>query len=262
MVLGDSLTFGDGVDEPERFTNILEGLLKKKFPKRQIEVLNFGVCGGSIREEWNILETNKNRVKPDLIVLGFCLNDPQPGLMDYSPERYALREKYKPFKKILRSLEMPHLAQTLGNSLEKIGEKMGRVPTWWQFLDRSYDPQSVDWKDFENKLVGIRSVSDQEGLPQPIFALLTQGVYTERPTDYKNTDEMTRLYSKWYDQAEMAAKKAGFRTIDFRASVIEQLPSTILAINKIDAHAPPALHALYAEGLFNLIGEDIFKREN
>jgi lysophospholipase L1-like esterase len=48
MVLGDSLTWGAGLAEEERYTNLLESALNREFdhgPK--VEVLNFGVSGGS-----------------------------------------------------------------------------------------------------------------------------------------------------------------------------------------------------------------------
>ncbi len=92
MVLGDSLTWGAGLDINERYTNLAESYLNQAFPERKFEVLNFGLRGGPTTMEKDILRKYKNLVKPNRIVVGFCLNDPQPKDQDYTIEREEFKK--------------------------------------------------------------------------------------------------------------------------------------------------------------------------
>src|SRR5947209_18236687 len=83
MVLGDSLTWGAGLAPEERYTNLLERRLNEAYPGR-FEVLNFGFPAGSTIEERSVLRKYKDLVQPDLVLVGFCINDPQPKAQDYS----------------------------------------------------------------------------------------------------------------------------------------------------------------------------------
>jgi len=94
MVLGDSFTWGAGLPVEQRYTNVLEGLLRQAYPGRQIEVLNFGTPGGPTVGERDIFRATKDAVGPDVVVVGFCLNDTQPKSQHYSVEREAFERKH------------------------------------------------------------------------------------------------------------------------------------------------------------------------
>ena len=77
-VLGDSVAFGLGVEEPDAWPRRLEALLRSARPDLDVEVLNFGVSGYSTREEAAVLEGRELGFEPDLVLVGYCLNDPEP----------------------------------------------------------------------------------------------------------------------------------------------------------------------------------------
>ncbi len=97
MVVGDSLTWGAGISENDRYTRLLELHLATKFAKRRIEVFNFGHCGAPTTTERDTLLETIERVQPDLVVIGYCVNDPHPtgvdGDSDWIPE---LDRTYQP----------------------------------------------------------------------------------------------------------------------------------------------------------------------
>ncbi|MYH27884.1 MAG: SGNH/GDSL hydrolase family protein [Acidobacteria bacterium] len=80
MVLGDSFTWGAGLAVEERYTAIAEALLNEASHRGrfEFEVLNFGLRAAPTTEERDVLRDYKDLVRPDLIVVGFCINDPQP----------------------------------------------------------------------------------------------------------------------------------------------------------------------------------------
>ena len=86
-VIGDSITFGLGVNQGLTYAKFLERLLNKYNHTNTIfEIINFGVTGYNSSQ---IVEQVKSKVlkyQPDLILYGYCLNDPQ----EYSLEMMNL----------------------------------------------------------------------------------------------------------------------------------------------------------------------------
>lgn len=72
IVIGDSLTYGLGVDEEDTYPRVLEKELRKRY---RVEVLNLGVCGFDSEELVEVVERFAPLLKPDLILYGLCLND-------------------------------------------------------------------------------------------------------------------------------------------------------------------------------------------
>lgn len=92
LVLGDSLTFGIGVNFDQGYTNLLLEMLKlgksvklknidnrcyKQSPRQKIkyEVINFGIDGYSADQERDLLDALSKYIQYDLIVIGVCWND-------------------------------------------------------------------------------------------------------------------------------------------------------------------------------------------
>jgi hypothetical protein len=65
--LGDSFTFGFGVEEGETFLALVEGALREG----AVEVINAGLVGGGPESAARLLEVEGPRLGPDLVVLGF-----------------------------------------------------------------------------------------------------------------------------------------------------------------------------------------------
>ncbi|MFI5361372.1 MAG: SGNH/GDSL hydrolase family protein [Elusimicrobiota bacterium] len=72
-VVGDSIAFGNGMAIDETFPKRLEGLLRQS--GRRAEVMNFAVGGYNAVNYAGALESRVVRFAPDLVVVGFCVND-------------------------------------------------------------------------------------------------------------------------------------------------------------------------------------------
>lgn len=84
--LGDSFTFGQGIREEERLSNLLERELNKR--ARGIEVLNFGNPGHNTADEVKVLKTDVlPEVAPDFVLLQWYIND-----LEYRPAPSAMAE--------------------------------------------------------------------------------------------------------------------------------------------------------------------------
>jgi len=77
--LGDSITMGWGVPQGETYPEVLEDLLRTRFPETRVEVLNFGVGNYNTVDEYELLRRRALAYAPDVILLGLYLNDAEHG---------------------------------------------------------------------------------------------------------------------------------------------------------------------------------------
>jgi lysophospholipase L1-like esterase len=75
VVMGDSVSFGYGVEEAEAYPQVLEELLSQLMPSPEIEVVNLSVGGYNAYNEARLLEGVGQSYEPDLVLVQFCIND-------------------------------------------------------------------------------------------------------------------------------------------------------------------------------------------
>jgi lysophospholipase L1-like esterase len=74
LLLGDSVSWGDGIPTPERvYPQLLEEVLAQS--GAVVEVLNTAVPGYSTFQQLRFLERDGFALEPDVVLLQFCLND-------------------------------------------------------------------------------------------------------------------------------------------------------------------------------------------
>ena len=75
VVMGDSVSFGYGVEEAEAYPQVLEELLSELVPDSRIEVVNLSVGGYNAYNEAELLKGVGQSYEPDLVLVQFCIND-------------------------------------------------------------------------------------------------------------------------------------------------------------------------------------------
>lgn len=75
VCLGDSQTFGNGVGEGESWPAALGAALREAAPDASFDVMNCGVGGYETEQEVAYLEKRLLAYEPDLVILGFFMND-------------------------------------------------------------------------------------------------------------------------------------------------------------------------------------------
>lgn len=99
--IGDSFTFGTGVNLEDTFVQKLEKQLRLSFPQLNVEVINAGHGGASIDFEYEVLKQKGLPVKPNIVILQVYKND---------VEDYFVSTRFKnvyspwpiPFKRLIR----------------------------------------------------------------------------------------------------------------------------------------------------------------
>ena len=81
LVLGDSITFGWGVEQDKTFCKLLEKKLNGDPPPggpRHYEVINTGVGNYNTSQEVAYFQERGRLYKPDMVLLAFFINDAEP----------------------------------------------------------------------------------------------------------------------------------------------------------------------------------------
>ena len=74
LLLGDSIAFAGGVRYEESFASLVEKQLSQKLGQ-QVAVMNSGTPGYNTVQESILFKDLQKSVKPNLVVLQFCMND-------------------------------------------------------------------------------------------------------------------------------------------------------------------------------------------
>jgi lysophospholipase L1-like esterase len=75
LCMGDSSTFGWGVESEEAYPSLLGEELRRRHPGVRVEVVNLGVCGYSSQQGKVLLEREGVRYEPDLVTISYGSND-------------------------------------------------------------------------------------------------------------------------------------------------------------------------------------------
>ena len=75
LFLGDSCTFGYGLEHSEGYVDVAEKLLQQRLAGQPVECINAGVPGYTLFQGWQYWSTDGQQLKPDLVVVCFGGND-------------------------------------------------------------------------------------------------------------------------------------------------------------------------------------------
>ena len=118
LVLGDSYTFGWGVDDAAGFVRLLETALRRELPQSPVEFINGGVPGFSIYQQIRMLDYVRKRTRIHAVVATISLaNDPidEKRIRRFAPDRledfrYDLRDPASPAARLIAASRLLTLA--------------------------------------------------------------------------------------------------------------------------------------------------------
>ncbi|MBI5708799.1 MAG: hypothetical protein HZC42_00595 [Candidatus Eisenbacteria bacterium] len=155
LALGDSFTFGLGVPQESTCVRHLERDLARPGGPR-VEVINTGWTGYNTVEERAVLDTLGLRFQPDLVLLGYCLNDPERRNTTFPlvvPEPIALRLGWSVAYHSVRALAY-HVMVAL---------KLR--PGYTDYIHSLYDTGTPEWRRHVQALRGIVADARAAGAP-------------------------------------------------------------------------------------------------
>ncbi len=240
VVLGDSFTFGYGVEVEQTYGVVLERIIKEHGIR--VEVINLGVSGAGTAEELIMLKNRGLRFAPDLVVVGYCCNDignntcsmlyalNDQGQLVRDQESYLPVIKLRDFLysfRIYRYLaERSHLLYFLRSNLSEAVYKSLR--------EKTVESKSLSHES-EARLTAalldiIKQTSEESGAT---FCLL------DIPNNY-NKSNLPREYLAYVKEEDI---------IDIRPVFEQHMVTQKLYWTQSDGHWTPAGHKIAAEML-------------
>ena len=226
LVLGDSLTVGQGVGEEQRYSNLLEQKLKTRYPNVKIEVINLGVQGFETLQEYKIFAGMRETVDPDLVIVGFYTNDPNIRYQHYPAFTFPVTGSLR------TTLERSLLFRLIDKWYDPIYRWIRGLPTHAQEVDSAYDPGSEDWVIFKKSVGGIAELTAGSTSIPPMVIFLADTTVAKKKGQYQPVREVFDAH--------------GFRWVEIE-------PGHYRPVSRFDYHAGPSTHRDYAEALFKEI---------
>jgi hypothetical protein len=159
LVLGDSTTFGWGVSIDDTAAKILERELNAQhLPGYQhFEVINAGVGNYDTVQEVTYYKTRGRDFHPDMVILVFFINDPEPV----------------PVQKSIWLIDRSYLVAFLTNRLDGVLRKTGTRPGWKEYYASLYNENLPGFQACKAALVDLAAAT-REDHAKLIVALLPE----------------------------------------------------------------------------------------
>lgn len=229
LFLGDSITMGDYLHEPETFVRQTETLARNEGLKW--ETINTGISGISLKNQVAILNETGLGTDPDVVVLGFYLNDFQaspgvttprlPGLLNHSWLAHHLAKLSPDYRNPVRKVplkddewrvrfteDLQHWSKQFQARAQKDQHHPARAAhnqaiaeNFWDW-GGAWSPQV--WRSMEPYFMELKRLSDKHG-----FQLLFMIFPVRQQVEAGFLDTFPQ------DQFKMLASKLGVPVLDF-----------------------------------------------
>jgi lysophospholipase L1-like esterase len=243
-VIGDSFTYGQGIDEKDRFTNLIEAELNKT--RNGFEVLNFGVPGAETVDEIRILEKVIARAKPDFVLLQWFINDFEGGDKSRRPRPFPILPAETLNRKLMDTSALYVLASTQWG---RIQERLNLSGKYESYMFRRFgDPESADSRTGMRELSDFIYLCEQHEIPLGIvlFPELVPNMDSAYPFDYL------------HDRIISIARQRNIEWLDLRETFAPYTKDGTecrkLYANRLDSHPSPFANRIAADSIVKKFG--------
>lgn len=199
LAVGDSTTFGWGVNDDETWCAALERQFKEAHPDRRVEVVNAGVVSYDLKQSARLLGRLAPRLQPDVVIVGLFWNDlpykrvepdGDPGRLQTSTAALDdLDSELPPGARSGRTFRMGNRPSELNLWLRssrllyalRHGWLSGFIESgvaenqvlWEDALLTGRETPAIDaaWRDVEATLGGISSFAGESGFPVGVLVV-------------------------------------------------------------------------------------------
>lgn len=233
VVLGDSFTFGYRVSGDSSYPSVLEQKLNQGAIETRFEVLNLGVCGYNTRDQAIVLEHKGLPWRPDLVVLGYVLNDPETD-----PVQPLTRYFHEP-----ALWERSNLARLAAKAWRDLNVRQWGQGDYYQYLHAQGHPK---WESVVAAFEDIRELTENRQIPVLVV------IFPEKP------DRRWQKYSYAgiHNQVAETARAKGLAVVDL-LEAFSQYPARTMRVRFGDPHPSPQAHAVAAGAIYDWIADQL-----
>lgn len=235
-VIGDSLTFGQGIPEEARFTNRLQEALARR--ASSYEVLNFGRPGAETVDELVTLERVLADAEPDFVLLQWFVNDVEGHDKEGRPQFLPLLPSATLSSWLQKSSALYYLVSLQWRNVQTIwGE--GRHETYVDYMTRRFgSPEGADFRAYRDVLSAfIRQCRDRQ-VPVGIVVFPMTG------------GELGHLLDGVLDLCD----RESIPCLDLRPAFAPYDGGQALWVNRFDSHPNALANRLAAGEIMNTFG--------
>ncbi len=226
VCLGDSITFGEGVRYEDTYPAVLATILGERMPDRRVEVINAGVQGFGTNDAAAFFLRRCLQLKPDVVTLGFFLNDAMPHDETIRQNEAMMRDA--PLSGLARASRIWEIVERSRRADALQGE-------YFASIRLSFDSEA--WDRCRQVLAGMQQVAREDGFR---FIVVLFPVLYELDAGYP--------FQALHQRIAGACEDAGCEFIDLLA-VYQGHRAETLWVHPVDHHPNEIAHRLAAEAI-------------
>lgn len=225
IFLGDSLTFGWGVEQGQTFKTLLETALNRRYPT---EIINFGTGNYNSEQEVNLFIEKGLKYRPDKVVVFYFINDAEP-----TPRKASMAFLYHS--------RLVTLAWSRLHALESnLGDRNNFYRTYYADL---YRPDAPGWKRAQTALRQLRDICAANGIELQV--VLLPELHSLQQYPFSNEHAVVTNY----------LSSIGVPVLDLAPQFADQSEPMGLWVAPDDAHPNALAHKLIAERAEDFIAQ-------
>lgn len=189
VVLGDSVTFGVGINLKDTYPKQLQQLLNQD-SKTDFEVINTGVRGYNTYQQVQLLKEDALIYDPDMIIVGFVLNDAEP----FSAQSGMIDPKHQTLIKIKNFFKQHTYSYAfLRKRLELLRHKCDVKAYQEQYLDQ-FKPGHKGWEECYQAIEELAKICAKYNI-KLVTVIIPRVEYFKQKPPYMDVYE--RVYNAW-----------------------------------------------------------------
>lgn len=229
-VVGDSFTYGNGVRQEERYSDLLQARLPA-----HVEVLNFGQAGANTPEHRALVESLLRRIHPDFVLLQWYINDVEDDDSTARPRFLPLL----PFRSLDDWLSVHSALYTVANMQWAESQvALGMTVSYPAYLKRRLgDPNSQDSQRDRQLLNGLITACQKAGVP------IGMVLFPDTAYDMGGTYQFAYLH----ERVRGICAERGITCLDLRDDFSKVRDRRTLWASRLDHHPSARANAIAAE---------------
>ena len=241
--VGDSYTYGHGVDDDDTWPYQLSTLLRADADESSVEVINFGVSAYDTVQEVHQIRTKVLDFAPDLVLLGWFFNDTSVHGGAGADRREmpflvrTLSRKNEGWIKELR--DRSHFAELVCRRVYRHSFQQYFVAT----RTDTYDAETRGWQRATKALGNAKKLLDKRGVP---FLLVLF------PTLYRDGDHLGSHEA--YEKVKAFCRDISLPTLDLEPEFLDEELSS-LWVHYTDDHPNGAAYRIAADAIRTFLFE-------
>lgn len=225
IFLGDSLTFGWGVEEKKTFASILEAKLNLTAPT---EIINFGTGNYNTEQEVGLFLEKGQKYKPDDVVVFYFINDAEPTP---AVSKWDL-------------LGNSRLITFFWSRIKSLASRLDERKSFHGYYAGLYDDDQPGWKAAKDAFITLKKTLDANGIRLKVVLLPELHDPAKQPFADVNRKLLAFL------------EMAGIEAIDVTPAFKDTADPLRLWVAVDDAHPNAQAHAIIADAVLPFVAGD------